>query len=195
MRIVRLSCVRQHQRILDTKVYGTIFGMGGKNGIRGKVVMRNGKILMYAGISGALSGIGSALQQSLTTQSISALGTTNTVPSSDVFRYGAYSGADTALGKLSDYYIQRADQYHPVIEISAGSEVDIMFINGFDLEPDVKVASQSATQKVGQSINKHVNKFTDHAFLLKQIHGKRLGDQISQSLSGLNQQGGNHVAQ
>lgn len=139
VRLTHLSCVKRDHRILDIPVEGTIFGIGGKNGVRGRVVMRNGKLLMFAGMSGLLSGIGSALQQSLTTQSISPLGSTQSINSKKVFQYGAYGGAKTALYKLSDYYIKRADQYHPVIEINAGTVVDIVFQKGFYLNPTVKI--------------------------------------------------------
>ena len=38
------------------------------------------------------------------------------------------------MDKLAEYNIQRAEQYHPVIQISAGTLVDIVFLKGFSLE-------------------------------------------------------------
>lgn len=136
LRLQSLSCTLKNHQILDIPVEGTVFGMGGKNGITGPVVMRNGKLLTYAGLSGALSGIGGALQQSLSTQTVSPLGTTTSVAPSHIFQAGAYGGANTALSKMADYYIKRADQYHPVIEVSAGSVVDIVFEKGFSLKTE-----------------------------------------------------------
>ena len=107
--------------------------MGGSDGIRGHVVMRNNKLIWNAGISGVLSGIGSAMQQSTTTQAISPLGITSAIKSGKTFESGAYGGANSALGKLADYYIKLADMYHPIVQVHAGSEVNIVFLKGFSL--------------------------------------------------------------
>jgi hypothetical protein len=143
--------VRAGGRILDIPVEGTVSDMGGNDGIRGHIVTRNGKILFNAGASGALSGIGNAMQQSLTTQSISPLGTTQTVPSGQVFEYGAYGGVGTAFSKLADYYIKLAELYHPIVQIHAGSSVDITFLKGFllddgDSQSDTTVTPKTSTE-------------------------------------------------
>lgn len=156
IRLQRLSCVRNGGRILDIAVEGTISDMGGNDGIRGHVVMRNGKLLMNAGLSGFLSGIGSAMQQSLTTQSTSPLGTTSTVQPGKVLQYGAYGGANTALEKLADYYIKLAELYHPIVQIHAGSSVDIIFLKGFSLDIEhnqlgLAVAQRSLPENFQQS--------------------------------------------
>ncbi len=131
-RLTRLSCTRPDGSILEKKVQGYL-SFAGKEGIKGHPVMRNGKILMMAGISGMLSGVGSALQQSSQTQSISPLGATTTVSPSQVWKNGAYGGASTAMSQLASYYIKRADQYHPIIEIGSGTVATIIFQRGFSL--------------------------------------------------------------
>lgn len=178
--LTSLTCVRKDGTILDTPIDGTIFGIGGKNGVRGNVVMRNGKILMYAGMSGMLSGVGSALQQSMTVQSISPLGSTNTVPSNDVFRYGLYGGANTALSKLSDYYIHRADQYHPIIELGSGTIVDIVFQRGFYLDDSENTAPPQYPYRDAVNGKKVTGSPTsnDFASLMQNAH---VGDTLSPS--------------
>jgi len=134
IRLQRLSCVRKDKTALDVSVEGTINDMGGSDGIRGHVVMRNQKIIWNAGFSGFLSGIGSALQQTVSKQSTTPLGiATSAIPSQKSFEYGAYGGANTALGKLADYYIKLADMYHPIVQIQAGSKVNVVFLKGFFL--------------------------------------------------------------
>lgn len=154
IRLQRLSCVRKNGHILDIPVEGTISDMGGSDGLRGHLIMRNGNLLWNAGFSGFLSGIGSAMQQTATTQSVSPLGTTSTVSSGKVFQYGAYGGAGTALGKLADYYIKLADLFHPIIQIHAGSNVDVTFLKGFWLDEDDANEDQAApkvsTEKIPQ---------------------------------------------
>ncbi|EKE01928.1 MAG: hypothetical protein ACD_21C00021G0003 [uncultured bacterium] len=134
IRLQRLSCVRKPGgHVLDVAVEGTINDMGGSDGIRGHVVMRNNRLIWNAGVSGVLSGIGNAMQQSLSTQSISPLGSTSTIPTGKIFQAGAYGGANTALGKLADYYIKLAEMYHPIVQVHAGSQVNIVFLKGFSL--------------------------------------------------------------
>lgn len=134
IRLERMSCTFPNGEIVEQPVQGTIFGMDGKNGVRGNPVWREGALLGRAAVAGTLSGIGSGIAQTYTTNSISPLGTTQTVTSSDIFKYGAAQGASNAMSKLADYNIRRAEQYHPVIQLSAGQSVDVVFLKGFYLD-------------------------------------------------------------
>jgi conjugal transfer pilus assembly protein TraB len=138
VRTQRLSCVNKTGQTMDISVFGTVVGSSGKDGIRGIPVMRNGAILTWAGLSGFFSGVGQAMQQSQTTQSISALGTTNTIDASKTMQYGMYGGAGGALSKLADYYVKRADQYHPIIQINPGSIATVVFLKPFTMDFSVK---------------------------------------------------------
>lgn len=148
-RLNTLSCTRGDGSILERKVQGYL-SFAGKEGVKGTPVMRNGKILAMAGIAGLFSGIGSALQQSSQTQSISPLGVTSTVSPSKIWQNGAYGGASTAMSQLAHYYIQRADQYHPIIEVGSGTVATVIFQQGFSLvdDDDKKSAANAATQAV-----------------------------------------------
>ena len=126
----------------------------GKEGIKGIPVMRNGKILVMAGISGMLSGFGSALQQSIRTQSISPFGTTSTVNSNKVWQNGVYGGVGTAMNQLANYYIKRADQYHPIIEIGSGTVATVIFQSGFSLVDDDQVVNTREDNPVATSTDR-----------------------------------------
>jgi len=119
---------------LDLEVEGTVFGSEGKNGVRGTPLWREGSLLWRAAAAGTLSGFSQGLSQKYTTSSISPLGSTQTVNNGDVAKYGLAQGLGNAMDKLADYNIQRAEQYHPVIQLSAGTEVDIVFLKGFYLD-------------------------------------------------------------
>ncbi|MGC7990736.1 conjugal transfer protein TraB, partial [Salmonella enterica] len=60
----------------------------------------------------------------------------------------ALGGGASQVGKtLSDYYIKRAEQYHPVIPVGAGTEVTVVFQEGFQLKyTDEDKASTPARQ-------------------------------------------------
>lgn len=130
-----ISCSFPGKPIIEKEINAWI-AFRGKAGIKGKVAMRDGKILTWAGISGALSGFASVAQASQSIQSISPLGSTSTIPSDKVFSAGAYAGAANSMDRLSQYYIKRADQYHPIVQVGAGNMVEIVFEKGFFLYGD-----------------------------------------------------------
>lgn len=127
VRTERLSCVINGKHI-DQPVKGHV-AFYGKNGIKGIPVMRNGQMLGLAFASGALGGLGNAVSQIGNTQA--GLGATRTIEGSEVLRQSAGGGVSTAANKLADYYIQRAEQYHPVIPIGAANRVEVVFQEGF----------------------------------------------------------------
>jgi conjugal transfer pilus assembly protein TraB len=137
----KLSCAQPNQPIIDKAVTGWAF-FGGKVGIKGQPLMRDNKVMQWAGISGAMSGIAAAAQYSQSVQSISALGSATVVPSSNIAPYSAYGGASKAADVLSNYYVKRAEQYHPVIQVGSGNMVTIVFKDGFYLEPDEAILQQ-----------------------------------------------------
>ncbi|MDW8877396.1 conjugal transfer protein TraB, partial [Legionella pneumophila] len=67
-------------------------------------------------------------------------------PSSQIAPFAAYGGASKAADTLSQYYVKRAEQYHPVIQVGSGNVVTIVFKDGFYLEPD-EDKSQHAMQR------------------------------------------------
>ena len=131
----KLSCAQSGRPMIDRNVTGWAF-FGGKVGIKGKPLMRDNKIMQWAGISGIASGIAAAAQYSQSIQSISPLGSATAVPSANIGPYAAYGGATKAADQLSQYYIKRADQYHPVIQVGSGNLVTIVFKDGFYLESE-----------------------------------------------------------
>ena len=136
IRLETLSCVvPETNRIIDLHVEGTVFGLEGKSGIRGTPMWREGALLQRAFAAGALSGIAGGVSQKFTQTSISPLGAIQTTSSDvkDILAKGVAGGLGNAMEKLEDYNIRRAEQYHPVLQLSAGTEVDLVFLKGFYL--------------------------------------------------------------
>lgn len=135
LRTDRLSC-RVHGHVIDQPFKGHVSFMG-KNGIRAEPVIRNGKIVGYAFAGGAIDAMGSAISNVGSTSV--GLGAANTVSGGDVARAGLGGGTSQAGKTLSDYFIKRAEQYHPVIPVGAGVQVSVVFQEGFLLQyADVK---------------------------------------------------------
>lgn len=107
------------------------------------------------------------------------LGATAAYGAGDVLKMGIGGGASKAAQTLSDYYIKRAEQYHPVIPIGAGNEVTVVFQDGFQLKTVEEMAlerTQSRAEEdnpespvpVPPSAESHLNGFnTDQ--MLKQL--------------------------
>jgi conjugal transfer pilus assembly protein TraB len=134
IRAERLSCVKPGGGIIDIPVEGNVAGPDGKNGMRGNPVWRENALLQRAFTAGALSGISDGISQTYTTNSISPLGNTQTTNNGKILQVGVAKGTGKAMDKLADYNIQRAEQYHPVIQLSAGTVVDVVFLKGFFLD-------------------------------------------------------------
>ena len=140
----RLTCVAASGDVLETDITASIYGSDGRQDVRGRMVYPESKLLSRAFVAGSLSGIGSGVANSFSTQSLSPLGATATVPGADIFKYGAAQGFSKGLDKLADYYIKRAEQLQPVVQLGSGSLVTVVIQRGFYL--DGKTHSEAATQ-------------------------------------------------
>ncbi|STX55694.1 conjugative transfer protein TraB [Legionella beliardensis] len=143
--LYRLSCAHPGAPIIDKEVTGWVF-FNGKVGIKGQPLMRDNKVMTWAGISGALSGIASAAQYAQSIQNIGPYGASSVMPSSQIAPFAAYGGASKAADTLSAYYVKRAEQYHPVIQVGSGNVVTIVFKDGFYLEPDEDKSQHAKTR-------------------------------------------------
>ncbi|HUX78479.1 MAG TPA: TrbI/VirB10 family protein, partial [Alphaproteobacteria bacterium] len=134
-RLEKLTCIeRGSGEIIETQVAGYIAGSDGKAGIRGVVASKDGQFLSRSLMGGIFAGLSNvANPQNRQAQMNPFLqGSAQQSPPSigDMFTSGMASGATTALDRLSQYYIDRAEQLQPVIQIAAGQLVDIVFTEG-----------------------------------------------------------------
>lgn len=159
--LYRLSCAHPGQPIIDKEVTGWVF-FNGKVGIKGRPLMRDNKVMTWAGVSGALSGIASAAQYAQSTQFIGPYGGSSMIASSQIAPFAAYGGASKAADTLSAYYVKRAEQYHPVIQVGSGNVVTIVFKDGFYLEPDDSMSQHAMNQaKTHEETQNLIAKDTD----------------------------------
>lgn len=121
---------------IETSIAGFVSGEDGKEGLRGVVVDRSGAIISRAAFASFLQGVGSSVQATLNNQTIekvSKVGGTQSILDVDTFRNAGVGGANTALNKLAEYYIKRAEQLQPVIQVQAGRVVDVVFLKSVKL--------------------------------------------------------------
>jgi len=132
-----LSCVRDDGGAIEVKLKSFATGEDGKFGLRGTVVEKRGKLIGRAALAGFLQGVSEAFQP----QRIPVLATTGGdgnaqfqgVSGGDAAQVAGFGGVSGAADRLADYYIKRADELVPVIEISAGREVTFVVQEGKSL--------------------------------------------------------------
>ncbi|OZA41826.1 MAG: hypothetical protein B7X84_07295 [Alphaproteobacteria bacterium 17-39-52] len=133
MRLEKLTCTeRLTGEISETQVAGYVVGEDGKAGLRGVVADRAGPIVRNSLIGGFFSGMGKFFesQQTQLTLPTTPFGAMNPLSAKQMLSAGAASGTSHALEKYADFFIKRAEQLQPVLQVAAGREVDIVFTQG-----------------------------------------------------------------
>jgi conjugal transfer pilus assembly protein TraB len=141
MRLEKLTCTeRKTGEIIEVKVQGYVAGEDGRTGVRGTVVDRAGESMRNAMMGGFISGVGDFLSKShnaVTFSPIAGLAQTNPMGMGEMLKHGAGKGVNSALDKYADFYIKRAEQVQPVIQVGAGRQVDIVFTEGVSIGDSV----------------------------------------------------------
>jgi len=137
VRLERLTCILKNGDIISEVATGTITGEDGKNGLRGKLVTKQGQLIANAFWAGALSGIGDAIAQSYTTVSTSASGTVSSIDPNKLAETGLASGLGNTMEKIADWYFKRAEETYPIIEISAGRIVNLFLTEDLPLNANL----------------------------------------------------------
>jgi len=146
IKLQRITCPSGAGKFSVATVEGYVTYKG-KAGVRGNVISREGQFTRRAMVAGALNGLG----QGLSTNLNNAVGGTNVVPgggsggvgdllgaqkltTEEIAQGAVGSGVSGAATMLADYYIKRAEQYQPVIEMPTGIDVEIVFLSGFQVK-------------------------------------------------------------
>ncbi len=163
MRLEKLTCTeRKTGEVVEMTVNGYVAGEDGRAGLRGVVVDRAGESMRNAAIGGFLSGMGNFLSQShnpVTFSLANGLAQTNPMTNPEMLKFGAAKGASGALDKYAEFYIKRAEQMQPVIQVQAGRRVDIVFTQGVAFENSaargemIKVNDQQRLSQLHSSSN------------------------------------------
>ncbi len=133
LRLERLSCVLRDGEIVDVALKGYISGEDGKVGMRGHLISKQGALIARALLAGTAGGIGKAVSQSYNSVLTSPTGSVTSIDPNRTLEYGVASGFGTALEKISDWYLKRADETYPIIEIDAGRVVEVVLTEGVKL--------------------------------------------------------------
>ncbi|MCG6418409.1 hypothetical protein K6U51_10210, partial [Vibrio fluvialis] len=88
-------------------------------------------------LAGVASGIGSSISQQYQQVSTSALGNVTTIDPNKALESGLATGTSNALEKIADFYIARANETYPIIEVDANRIGEIILLGGTDFGKDL----------------------------------------------------------
>ncbi len=123
----RMTLVERNGSFIETEVSAYVSGEDGREGMRGVVVDRSGQIVTRAAFAAMLQGLGQGVMSSFQVNMDKDKDGKVANPFQYAFGNAGLHGGASAMGKLSDYYIKRAEQLQPAIQIAAGRVVDIVF--------------------------------------------------------------------
>jgi len=138
-RLEKLTQMRGDGYYIETQVAGYVSGEDGKYGLRGTVVDRSAFLIENALLSGFLSGASNFFEASAASRLFPGFYPNDNAPLSwkntagQLVIAGGSGGATNALDALTDYFIKRAEQLRPVIQIAPGRIVDITFSDHAEL--------------------------------------------------------------
>lgn len=133
VKLQKMTCPQPGGRYAVSEVKGFI-AFGGKTGVRGRVVSREGSLVTQAFLAGLAGGFGrgfSANAQSVFQgTNITTNGQRQKLSTGDILEGGFGEGVAQTGDMVSKYLIERAEQYQPVIEMPTGIDVEIVFLEG-----------------------------------------------------------------
>ncbi len=133
VKLQRMTCPQPNGRYAVSDVKGFI-AFGGKTGVRGRVVSREGSLIGQAFLAGLAGGFGRGFSANtnttLTGTNVNVNGQRQKLGTGDILEGGLGEGIATSGDMVSKYLIERAEQYQPVIEMPTGIDVEIVFLEG-----------------------------------------------------------------
>jgi hypothetical protein len=159
IRLLKMSCSFEKGKVAEYNVKGYVTSFA-KEGVRGKIVSREGYFTSMAFLAGAVEGLADITKTAYSpTLEVSSGMATESIKSSDIAKQAGASGIAKSAEMLSDYYIKRAEQYQSVVDVPTGIEVEIVFQEGVDLSKNIsfKVKPNDIGRAVGIQTGQDLN--------------------------------------
>jgi conjugal transfer pilus assembly protein TraB len=158
-----LSCIGKDGEVWEAPIEAYGLDVDGTLGLAGKVVSKQGSLLMQAALTGMASGLGSALQPSAlpSYNSNAQSGSTAGVqyPNLGALTQTAVGeGVNHAAAQLSKFYLEYAKEVFPVVEVTAGTRVTWILTKSVELKRRTgprKTATASLTSAIAAMSGTH----------------------------------------
>jgi hypothetical protein len=124
MQASKLSCVSQDGKMFERDVSGYVADDKDNSfAVMGSVNSKQDRVATMAFMSSVVEGVGKAIQQAQTTQSMNPLGGTSSIVTGSSMAYLGAGGASNAAGMVTQWYLQQAQKLLPTINIGSGQDV------------------------------------------------------------------------
>jgi conjugal transfer pilus assembly protein TraB len=147
IRLETLSCVLEEGKVIEAPIKGYVTGEDGKNGLRGRLVSKQGALIAKSAMAGIFSGMGQAISQQFQQIQNTALGSVQTMDPKKVGESGLAKGTSNAMEKIADFYMARANETYPIIEIDAQRMGEIILTAGAELEVENENENENENSK------------------------------------------------
>lgn len=160
IRLLKMICSFEKGRVAEFNVRGYVASFA-KEGVRGRVVSREGYFTSMAFLSGAIEGVANVAKTAYApTLEVQTGLATQTINSANLAKQAGATGFSRAAEMLSDYYIKRAEQYQSVIDVPTGIEVEIVFQEGVDLTKNTSFKLK--TNEIEKQFNSRMERKTNY---------------------------------
>jgi conjugal transfer pilus assembly protein TraB len=138
LRSTKISCVAENGNVIDVPFDAiAMSSIDGKEGIRGRLVSREGRLITKATVAGFIQGVAGAFKPAFQlggTMQTDATGMMQMPSGEQVAQIGAYGGVSNAMSKLADYYVAMIGKMSPILEIRPLQEVNLVLVEGVSLQ-------------------------------------------------------------
>lgn len=132
---VSISCLDfAGKSMIDSELKGIIVDKDGVKGLAGHPVSKMATNLARLGFAAAIQGAGAAFSQSAQTTSISALGQTQSIDSSQIGTAALGKGVEKASDEYAKIIADLVRQQAPVVEVGPAKDVTVVVTEGTWLE-------------------------------------------------------------
>gem|GEM_PF-1117035 len=136
-RLKTLSWRDKSNRNIEKPIEGWIASEDGVQGIRAKIIDRSSDIAREAFGAGLLSAASNFFKMQATSSvyPMTPFGQTNALSKGDAFKGAVGGGVGSALDRLAEFSIKRAESMSPVAYVASGRVLDAVLMRGVDLSP------------------------------------------------------------
>lgn len=134
MQASKLSCVSKTGKMFEREVNGFIAdNTDASFAMKGKVNTKQGRVAAMAFMSSVVEGVGKAIQQSQTTNSVNPLGGSSSVMTGDAEKYAVAGGAANAASMVAQWYLRQAQSLSSTVSVASGRDVWIVMKDKVEL--------------------------------------------------------------
>jgi conjugal transfer pilus assembly protein TraB len=145
MRSTTLSCIKRDKSVIEVPIAGYAVGEDGRAGLRGEVIDKRGRVIGYA----LLAGFTQAAGQAIGGQNNNGLqvGQNGQLDLSQAGNQTLAGGTGSALDRIAQWFIERADSLFPVVEIEAGRRVTVVVLKGMEMATVTGTGDRGVTSR------------------------------------------------